>query len=87
VISTLFYSLTSRAAAAAAEPEEGRDDHRGDGCRWPMSVGMEIKPRTVKLVSHPRDRFPKGGFERARAKVGRPVISNILPDEPVMEGR
>jgi pilus assembly protein CpaB len=52
-----------------------------------LSVGMEIKPADVKLVSIPRDRFPKGGFERVEQVVGRPVISNILLDEPVMEGR
>ena len=86
VISTLFYSLTSR-AAGRPRSQKNVEMTTVATAAMAMSVGMEIKPADVKLVSIPRDRFPKGGFERVEQVVGRPVISNILPDEPVMEGR
>jgi pilus assembly protein CpaB len=86
VISTLFYSLTSRAAGRPRSQKKVEMTTVATAARA-LSVGMEIKPADVKLVSIPRDRFPKGGFERVEQVVGRPVISNILLDEPVMEGR
>ena len=86
VISTLFYSLTSRAAGRPRSQKKVEMTSLATAATA-LSVGMEIKPADVKLVSIPRDRFPKGGFARVEQVVGRPVISNILLDVPVMEGR
>lgn len=86
VISTLFYSITSRGAGRSRTPKKVEMTTVATAAAA-LSVGQEIKPADVKLVSIPRDRFPTGGFEKAEQVVGRPVISNILLDEPVMAGR
>lgn len=86
VISTLFYSLTSRAAGRPRAQKKVEMTTVATAAAA-LSVGTEIKPKDVKLVSIPRDRFPAGGFEKVEQVVGRPVISSILLDEPVMAGR
>ena len=52
-----------------------------------LEVGAVIKPDALKLVQVPEESFPKGGFSRVEDIVDRPVISPVLPDEPVVEGR
>jgi len=86
MISTLFYSITSRRAGQSRTPKKVELTTVATAAAA-LSVGQEIKPGDVKLVSIPRDRFPAGGFEKTEQVVGRPVISNILLDEPVMAGR
>ncbi len=86
VISTLFYSMTSRSAGRPRTQKKVEMTTIATAATA-LPVGMEIKPTDVKLVSIPRDRFPTGGFEKVEQVVGRPVISNILLDEPVMAGR
>jgi pilus assembly protein CpaB len=53
----------------------------------PLSVGVTVKPGDVKLVKLPIDAFPKGGFSKDTDVLDRPVSSNILADEPILEGR
>jgi pilus assembly protein CpaB len=86
VISTLFYSLTARSAGRPRAQKKVEMTTVATAATA-LSVGVEIKPADIKLVSIPRDRFPAGGFEKAEQVVGRPVISNILLDEPIMAGR
>jgi pilus assembly protein CpaB len=52
-----------------------------------LEMGALIKPEAVKLVKMPEETFPKGGFSRLEDVVERPVISPVLADEPVVEGR
>ncbi len=86
VISTLFYSITSRRAGQPRTQKKVEMTTVATAA-VALSVGQEIKPADVKLVSIARDRFPAGGFEKVEQVVGRPVISSILLDEPVMGGR
>jgi pilus assembly protein CpaB len=86
LISTLFYGMTTRAAGRPRNQKKVEMTTVATAA-VALSVGMEIKPTDVKLVSIPRDRFPSGAFEKVEQVVGRPVISNILMDEPVMAGR
>ena len=86
VVSSIFYQMSSRAG--------GRSKSQGKVATTsmvvaaaPLSVGAEINPADVKLVTLPRDRVPPGAFERLEEVVGRAVISNILRDEPVVAGR
>jgi len=46
-----------------------------------------IKPADVKIVKITAEAFPKGGFAKVEEVLDRPVISNILIDEPISEGR
>jgi pilus assembly protein CpaB len=52
-----------------------------------LPVGVQIKATDVKVVNVPRDRRPTGAFEKIEDVVGRPVISNVLLDEPIVAGR
>jgi len=86
VVSSLFYSMTSRAGGRAGEAKKVEKTTLVVATA-PLSVGMEIKPGDVKVVNVDRDRVPPGGFRRVEEVVGRPVINRIFPDEPVVEGR
>ena len=52
-----------------------------------LSPGAAIVAEEVRMVRVPQDAFPKGGFSRAEEVIGRPVISSIGLDEPVLESR
>jgi pilus assembly protein CpaB len=53
----------------------------------PLSVGTTVKPADIKLGKIPAASFPKGAFGKPEEVIDRPLISNILMDEPVLEGR
>ena len=53
----------------------------------PLSVGVTVKPADIKLGKIPTAAFPKNAFGKAEEVIDRPVISNILMDEPVLDGR
>jgi pilus assembly protein CpaB len=53
----------------------------------PLSVGTTVKPADIKLGKIPSANFPKGAFAKPEEVIDRPLISNILMDEPVLEGR
>lgn len=53
----------------------------------PLAVGSTLKTEDVKVIKTPTSAFPKGGFSKVEEVLDRPVISNILLDEPLVEGR
>ena len=53
----------------------------------PLAPGTALSADLVKMVRVPESAFPRGGFSRADDVVGRPVISSIGPDEPVVDSR
>ena len=53
----------------------------------PLGIGVMVKPADVKLTKVPVDAFPKGAFSKVEEVLDRPVVSNILLDEPLLEGR
>ena len=86
VISSVFYQMTARAGNAkkAEAPVEFRDVVLA---AKPLSVGMTVKATDVRIGKIPAVAFPKGGFSKPEEVIDRPVISNILLDEAVLEGR
>ena len=85
VISSVFYQMTARAGGSKkAEPTDMRDIVVA---ARPLSVGVTVKPADIKLGKVPAGAFPKGAFGKAEEVIDRPVISNVLMDEPVLEGR
>src|SRR5260370_2977984 len=46
-----------------------------------------VKPADIKVVKISAVAFPKGAFSKVEDVLDRPVISNILLEEPVLEGR
>jgi pilus assembly protein CpaB len=46
-----------------------------------------IKPADVRVMRVATESFPKGAFSKVEEVLDRPVVSSILLDEPVLEGR
>ncbi|MBV9770226.1 MAG: Flp pilus assembly protein CpaB [Bryobacterales bacterium] len=86
VISSVFYQMTARAGSSkkAAEPSDLKDLVLA---ARPLSVGTTVKQTDLKLGKVPSSAFPKGAFSKPEEVIGRPLISNVLIDEPVLEGR
>jgi pilus assembly protein CpaB len=53
----------------------------------PLSPGVAITPGVLKMTRVPENLFPKGAYSRMEDVVGRPVISSIGADEPVVDSR
>jgi pilus assembly protein CpaB len=84
VISSVFYQMTARGGPKKAEPNDLRDIVLA---ARPLSVGTTVKPADIKLGKMPVSAFPKGAFTKPEEVIDRPLISNILMDEPILEGR
>ena len=52
-----------------------------------LPMGTSIQAASVKTIQVPVAVFPKGGFSKLEEVRDRPVMSNILADEPILEGR
>jgi pilus assembly protein CpaB len=53
----------------------------------PLSPGASLTAESVKTVRVPESFFPKGGYSRTEDVVGRPVISSMQADEPLLDSR
>lgn len=86
IVSTIFYRMTTNGSAQAPkqEPTNLKDVVMA---AKPLPVGVTIKPGDVKIGKISGDMFPKGSFAKIEEVIDRPVISNILMDEPILEGR
>jgi pilus assembly protein CpaB len=85
VVSSVFYQMTAHSSSTRkAEPTDAKDVVVA---ARPLSVGVMVKPADVKIAKMPADAFPKGGFAKVEDVLDRPVVSNILLDEPLLEGR
>ena len=85
VVSSIFYQMSARAGGSAKPSEPDMKDVVI--AAKPLPVGVTIKPDDIKLVKLPLSAFPKGGFTKPEEVIDRPVVSNVLLDEPVLEGR
>ena len=86
VVSTVFYTMTNRGSGPAKQAQAS-DTKDLVVTTKPLSVGTTVKPGDVKTIRVPVDQFPKGAYAKVEEVLDRPIISNILQDEPVMEGR
>lgn len=85
VVSMVFFQLlVRRNSGSKAKVVEMRDIVVAAKA---LPVGVVIKPDDVKLTKISVDQFPKNGFSRLEEVVDRPVASNVLLDEAVLEGR
>src|SRR5438477_8197180 len=85
VISGVFYQMTSR--SGNPNRVEATDVKDVVLAAKPMGVGVTVKAGDIKIAKVPTASFPKGAFSRPEAVIDRPVTSNILMDEPILEGR
>ena len=86
VVSSIFYQMTSRANGSPKKQEVGDLRDMVIAAR-PLPVGLTVKAADVKVVKVPTQAFPKGAFSKPEDVLDRPVIGNILAEEPLSEGR
>jgi pilus assembly protein CpaB len=87
VVSTVFYTITNRGSGGPVKQAQATDTKDLVVTTKPLPVGTTIKPGDVKTIRVPVDQFPKGAYAKVEEVLDRPIVSNILQDEPVMEGR
>ena len=85
VVSSVFYQMTSH--ATAPRPVQDNDMRDIVVTTRALGVGVMIKPADVKIAKIPTMAFPKGAYGKVEEVLDRPVISNILMEEPIIEGR
>ena len=85
VVSSVFYQMTAR-SGSSSKPDASNQKDMVVATR-PLSVGVMVKPADVKIAKIGTESFPKGAFTKVEDVLDRPVISNILLDEPVLDGR
>jgi pilus assembly protein CpaB len=86
VVSSVFYQMTAR-SSSPSKRVESTDLKDVVVTARPLGVGVMVKPADVKVVKIASSAFPKGGFSKVEDVLDRPVISNILLEEPILEGR
>jgi pilus assembly protein CpaB len=86
VVSSVFYQMTARSSGTSRKAES-TDLKDVVVTARPLGVGVMVKPADIKIVKIPTSAFPKGGFSKVEDVLDRPVISNILLEEPILEGR
>ena len=86
VVSSVFYQMTARSSSTSKKVDIS-DQRDVVVTARPLGVGVMVKPADVKVVKMPASAFPKGGFSKVEDVLDRPVISNILLEEPILEGR
>ena len=85
VISSIFYQMTAR-AGGPKKTDSGELKDVVVAVRR-LDVGVTVKPADIKLSKTPAAAFPKGAFSKPEEVIDRPVISPILIDEPLLDGR
>ena len=86
VVSSVFYQMTAR-SSGSAEAQAPSDEVDVVVAARPLGVGVMVKTPDIKLVKMPATALPKGSFTKVEEVLDRPVISNILLDEPILDGR
>jgi pilus assembly protein CpaB len=86
VVSSVFYQMTSKAGSSAKKPEV-TDLRDVVIAAHPLPVGVSVKAEDIKVIKVPVGQFPNGAFNKVEDVLDRPVVSNILNEEPILEGR
>jgi pilus assembly protein CpaB len=86
VVSSVFYQMTARSNSPSDAPVASDEIDVVVAAR-PLGVGVMVKTPDIKLVKMPTSALPKGAFTKVEEVLNRPVISNILLDEPILDGR
>jgi pilus assembly protein CpaB len=85
VISSVFYQMTARAGSPKKTEPSDLTRHRFG--RPATGGGNHGEAGRHQARQNPASAFPKGAFSKPEEVIDRPLISNILMDEPVVEGR
>jgi pilus assembly protein CpaB len=85
LVSAVFYQMTAR--SGTVRKVDTKDQKDVVVTTRALGVGVMVKPADVKIAKFPADAFPKGAFSKVEDVLDRPVISNLLLEEPLVEGR
>ena len=85
VVSSIFYQISARGGSSNTAGDTEMKDLVV--AVKPLAIGATITADDLKVVKVPTAQYPAGGVSKAEEVVGRPVISNILLDEPIHVGR
>jgi pilus assembly protein CpaB len=86
VVSSVFYQMTARSSGTTRKAEV-TDMRDLVVTTRPLAVGGQVKPADVKITKIATSAFPKGAYSKVEEVLDRAVISNILMEEPIVEGR
>src|SRR6266496_161603 len=86
VVSAIFYQISSRGGGS---PQKAQAVEMKDVvvAAKPLGVGTTVRREDLKVSRIPQDSYPKGAFSKVDEVIERSVMSNVLLDEPVIEGR
>jgi pilus assembly protein CpaB len=85
VISSIVWQMTAR--SSTGKKADSGDTRDVVVATRPLAIGVQIKPADVKLAKIAAEAFPKGAFSKVEDVLDRPVVSSILLDEPILDGR
>ncbi len=85
VVSSVFYQWTAHSSSGARTDATNQKDIVV--ATRPLSVGVMVRASDVKIAKIAAESFPKNAFSKVEDVLERPVVSNILLDEPILEGR
>jgi pilus assembly protein CpaB len=86
VVALGFYKVTSSGGSKPAAVQSAETKDMVVAAR-PLPLGTMIKAEDIKLVKFPVQNFPNGAFTKPEEVIDRSVMSPILSEEPVLEGR
>jgi pilus assembly protein CpaB len=86
IISSVFYQMSARSSSGPSSPGAVEMKDLVVAAKA-LNVGTTIKPGDVTVSKVPAAAFPKSGFMKVEEVLDRPVVSNILAEEAVIEGR
>ena len=88
VVSSIFYQMSAKGNNAAQTKAPAAQELKDVVVSArPLALGTTIKPGDIKIVKMAAESFPKGAFSKDTEVLDRPVVSNILADEPILDGR
>lgn len=87
VVSSIFYQMSAKGNGPAPKTAAAQELKDVVVSARPLGMGTIIKPADIKIVKMAVEGFPKGAFSKDTEVLDRPVVSNILADEPILDGR
>ncbi len=84
VVTSVLFQFLARSSPRKVEVTDSKDIVL---TTRPLSVGTVIKPADIKIGKMPTEAFPKGAFSKVEDVLDRGVISNMLLEEPILDGR
>ncbi len=84
VVSAVFYQVTTSTAGSRRAKTPTASVVVASS---PVALGAKIKTTDLKVAPWPEDQLPPGAFTKIEDVVDRVAMSNILLQEPLLEGR